>query len=65
MFQTISLDSKTIIVKAENESDLLEVINHIARKDKQKTINAFLDFASKNRRIEKDFKFNREECYDR
>ena len=26
MLQTISLDPKTIIVKAENESDLLEVI---------------------------------------
>ena len=65
MLQTISLDPKTIIVKSENENDLLEIINYIIKRDKQKTVNAFLSFASKNRKIEKDFKFNREECYDR
>ena len=33
-------------------------------KEKQKAVEAFLNFASKNRKIEKDYKFNREECYD-
>ena len=64
MLQTISLDPQTIIVKAKKESDLLEIINYITRKDKQKTVDAFLNFASKNRKIEKEFKFNREECYE-
>jgi len=33
--------------------------------DKQESVDAFLNYASKNRKIEKEFKFNREQCYDR
>jgi len=41
------------------------VKNEEIKKNKQKTVDAFLNFASKNRKIEKEFIFNREECYDR
>ena len=65
MMEAISLDSKTIIIKSDNESDLAEVIDFVAKKDKRENINAFLEFAKKNRFLEKDYKFNRDECYDR
>jgi len=65
MIQTVSLDSKTIIIKADTESDLAEIIEFIAKKDKQKSLDALLTFAAVNRKIEKEYKFDRNECYDR
>jgi len=65
MFETILLDTKTIIIKAEQESDLDDVIEFITQKGKRKAIDEFLKFASENRVLEKDFKFNRDDCYDR
>ena len=64
MLQTISLDSKTIIVKADNESDLSEIMEFISKQDKQKSLDTLLSFAADNRKIEKEYKFNRNECYD-
>jgi hypothetical protein len=65
MLQTISLDSKTIVIKADNEDDLSEIFDYVIKKDRQKNVIEFLRFASENRRIEKIYKFNREDCYDR
>ncbi|GHV20757.1 hypothetical protein FACS189428_0170 [Clostridia bacterium] len=65
MLQTISLDPITMIIKADKEDDLSEIFDYITRKDKQKNVTAFLNFASKNRKIDKKYKFNREDCYDR
>ena len=65
MLETIALDSKTLLIKSDNEEDLPEILNFINNKYKKENINAFLRFASKNRTAKKDYKFNRVECYDR
>ena len=64
MFETMTLDSKTLIIKSDNEKDLLEIINFINnKKDKRDSINSFLNFTEKNRIKISDYKFNREDCY--
>ena len=63
MFQTISLDSKTIIIKADTENDLSAIMDFIGKQGKQKSLDTLLSFAAKNRKIEKEYKFNRNECY--
>ncbi len=65
MLEAISIDPKTLIIKADKESDIAEVIDFISRKDKQAAIDSFLQFASENRFLDKDYKFNRDDCYDR
>jgi len=65
MLETLVLDSRTMVIKSDNEEDLPEIISIINQRDRLNNINAFLDFASKNRLIKGDYKFNREECYDR
>jgi hypothetical protein len=59
------LDSKTLIVKSDNENELSLVIDFVSNKDKEKTIKKFLKFASENRKIAGNYKFNRKDCYDR
>ena len=63
--ETMTIDSKTVIVKTDNEDDLPEIIGLINQKNRKEIIKSFLSFASKNRIEEKNFKFNREDCYDR
>jgi len=65
MLEAISLDSKTIIIKSDKESDISDVIDFISKKDKRNNIDSFLKFASQNRVIEKGYKFSRDACYDR
>jgi hypothetical protein len=65
MLETISLDSKTIIVRANKENDLSEVIDYITQKTKRNQVNSFLKFASAHRVLETEYKFRREDCYDR
>jgi len=63
--EAISLDSRTIIVKSDKESDISDVISFISQKSKRKKINDLLQFASQNRTIEKEYVFDRDSCYDR
>jgi hypothetical protein len=65
MLKTISLDSKTIVIKANKEDELSDVIDYIAQKTKHDNLSSFLNFASKHRASEAEYKFNREDCYDR
>jgi hypothetical protein len=65
MYEIMALDSKTIIIKSDNEIELSDFIDFISKRDKEKNMKAFLKFASDNRRAVKNYKFNREECYDR
>jgi hypothetical protein len=65
MLEAISLDQKTMIIRSDVETDFSEIINFVIKKDKNSDIESFLKFAEKNRKIDKNFKFNREECYDR
>ncbi|MCL1993432.1 MAG: hypothetical protein FWG66_10860 [Spirochaetes bacterium] len=64
MLEAISLDRKTLIIRSDVETDFSEIINFVVKKDKSKEIDSFLEFAEKNRKIDKEFKFSREECYD-
>ena len=68
MYQTTALDSRTLLVRSENESDLTELLLYITMKaklKKQDMVNLFLDFAAHNYDVDPDFKFNRDECYER
>ena len=65
MLETITLDSRTLIIKSDNEEDLPKIIDIINQDSKVNNINSFLNFASKNSIIKKDYKFNREDCYGR
>jgi hypothetical protein len=65
MLEAISLDSKTMIIKSDEETDFSEIINFVIQKDKNKDIASFLKFAAQNRIEDKEFKFVRDECYDR
>ena len=68
MYHATTLDSRTLIIKAEFESDLMELLSYINKKTnikKQNLVNQLLDFAENNYETDKNFKFNRDECYER
>ena len=68
MLQSTTLDARTVIVRANTDSDmqdLLAFLNQTDRKRKEKLVASFLDFAKDNYQSDKSFKFNREELYDR
>jgi len=62
MLETIALDSHTLIIKSDNEDDLSEIIGTVKQKGKKEAINSFLKFASENRIVISNYKFNREGC---
>ena len=65
MLETLSVDQRTLIIRSDVDTDFSEIINFVIKKDKRNDIDSFLKFASKNRKIDKNFKFNRASCYDR
>ena len=68
MYQATTLDSRTLLIKAEFESDLTELLLYLNKKTKikkQDLVNQFLDFAKNNYETDKNFKFNRDECYEK
>jgi hypothetical protein len=65
MYETMTLDSTTLIIKSDNEQELSEVIDFVSRRDKEKNIDSLLEFATQNRKVVKQYKFNRQECYER
>jgi hypothetical protein len=65
MYETMTLDSNTIIIKSDNKRELSDIIEFISKKDKERNMEALLKLASKNRKRVKNYKFNREECYGR
>ena len=65
MMEIMTLDSKTLIIKSDNEDDLPQIIDFINQKDKKINMDLFLNFASQNRIETNNYKFNREDCYDR
>ena len=64
MVETITLDSKTMLVKSDNENDLSEIKNYIEKKTKITEIDSFLKFAEENRIDSNNYKFNRSDCYE-
>jgi len=67
MLQSTTLDSRTVVVRADAESDMQDLLSFIQQKkakNKEKLVARFLDFAKDNYASEPSFKFNREELYD-
>jgi len=64
MCKTMILDPKTLIIKTDSEEELSEIIDLVSRKDREKNMRSFLDFAASIRKDVKGYKFNREECYE-
>jgi hypothetical protein len=65
MIETIALDTRTILLKSDNEIDINEIINMIIQRNKLEKIQSLIDFASENRIADSAYKFKREDCYDR
>jgi hypothetical protein len=63
ILEIMTLDSFTLIIKSDSETDLPEIIGAINQKSKINIINSYLEFASKNRITKREYKFNREDCY--
>jgi Holliday junction resolvase RusA-like endonuclease len=63
MYETMTIDSRTMIIKTDNENELSEIIDYVSKRDKDNILKSFLDFASSKRKVVKDYKFNREACY--
>jgi len=64
MGQVVQLDATTLLIKSDNENELAEIIDFVSKKDKLDHVKSFLQFAAENKVLSKDFKFNRDECYD-
>jgi hypothetical protein len=64
MLQTVSLDARTLLIKVEHEKELSWIYDYLNTQNRKKIIEDFLDFAEKKHPVD-DFKFNRDECYDR
>lgn len=62
--ETILIDPQTLIVKSDNQDDLLGVVDSVNRK-KREHVKNLLAFAAKHRINAKRYKFNRNECYGR
>ena len=68
MLQSTILDVRTMIVRADAESDMQELIVFLSQtegKRKEKLLTRFLNFAQDNYVADPSFTFNREELYDR
>jgi hypothetical protein len=65
MYETMTLDSNTIIIKSDNKRELSDIMEFISKKGKEKNMEALLRLASENRKRVKNYKFIRGECYDR
>jgi hypothetical protein len=63
MCETMTIDSKTMIIKADNEKELSEIIDFVYKRDKDNSLKSFLKFASSKRKIVKNYKFSRKDCY--
>jgi len=64
MYETVMLNPKAVIIKADSEEELSEIMDLVTQRDRVKNLEAFLDFAASIRKKVKGYKFNREECYD-
>jgi molybdenum cofactor biosynthesis enzyme MoaA len=64
MYETTAIDSNTIIIKTDNEKELSELIDFVSKKDKDANLREYLRFASSKRKVVKNYKFNREDCYN-
>jgi hypothetical protein len=64
MYETVMLNPKAVIITSDSEEELSEIMDLVTRKDREKNMKSFLDFAASIRKDVKDYKFNREQCYE-
>jgi hypothetical protein len=64
MLEAVSLAPKAVILKPDENTDFAEIANFIIENNKTKDAAAFPGFAARNRITDREFKFNRDECYD-
>jgi hypothetical protein len=64
MYETMTLNPATIIIKSDDKHELSEIIAFITRKDKEQNMESLLKLASENRKRINNYKFNRDECYE-
>jgi predicted HAD superfamily phosphohydrolase len=62
MYETMTLDSNTIIVKSDNKKELSDIMEFISKKGKEKSMELLLRLAAENRKRVKNYKFIRGEC---
>ena len=68
MLQSTILDAHRVIIQADEESEMSNLLNYLKQSACEKKINllnCFLDFAEENYATEPSFKFNRQELYER
>lgn len=65
MLQTVSIDSKTLLIKADVESELSHLFDYLSKIEKENKLKKLFDFADRHFKQIADFKFNREDCYNR
>jgi hypothetical protein len=65
MYETMALDSNTIIIKSDSKKELSDIIEFILEKNNEKNMGELLRLASESRKRVKNYKFRREECYER
>ena len=68
MLQSTTLDHRTMIIRADMESDMQDLLGFLkqtAGKKKETLVNSFLDFANDNYVTDPSFKFNRDQLYER
>jgi len=71
MGQVVQLDATTVLIKNDNIDELAEIIdfasqkNKICQQNKFGRIHSFLAFAAQNKILDENYRFNRDECYDR
>jgi hypothetical protein len=61
-FIIIVFESNVIVSYIQISSDIIEFIS---KKDKEKSMSALLKSAADNRKRVENYKFSREECYDK
>ena len=58
-------DENIIVLIGENLRKMKRNATAIDTIKREKLVKEFLDFAAQNYKIDPDFKFNRDECYER
>jgi hypothetical protein len=64
MYETVMLNPKAVIITADSEEELSEVVDFVSKKGRAESLNSLLEFAASNKKVVKDYKFNREQCYE-
>jgi hypothetical protein len=57
MLETMTIDSRTMIIKTDNEKELTEIIDFVSKRDKDKNLKLFLKYVSSKRKVVKNYKF--------